>query len=840
MKLLPKLSLFTIILVSLTAVMSIVIGINTIKGIVYDLNSQLVQNDLDNMQQHIEQEYDALAQHGLQDVNGYYKKVLELLENDFSLYYEKQGKKGSIVLLDKEANIIILGKDADIHDISLLQKKHQEKTGSETHSSLIEVFTSNDSETANKEVYFYKKIPQWGLGLFVAIKHNELYSRLNEYITVVAKGFFIVLIIALGIGFLFSNYLVKRINGALLQIQSIKNGNMERWPESNKENDEITELKRGLNHMSEIISQRMFKQAKAELNATRSKKDLQEQHALLSAFINAMPELAFILDEEGEYIEIYGNNDQLLYKQKEMLIGKKLTEILPENVSDAVMQTIRETLESREPKVIDYKLEINSETKFFQGHTAIFDYDHERILDKDMIIFIAHDMSEQILAKREAYNLSLFDPLTGLSNRRLLMERLDQEIARCERHNDQGALLFIDLDDFKTINDSRGHQMGDLLLKEVAKRLISLIRKEDLACRLGGDEFVILLCSLGENIVSASGRAQTIADKILEQLQDYYELDGEKHQISCSIGIVMYPEKGRDSHDIIKYADIAMYQAKGEGKNTVKLFAPHMQLMLEHRLLLQNDLREAIDNNKLTIHLQPQYDENHTIISAEALVRWQHPEKGFISPGEFIPIAEESGLVHALGKSVMELVFQHLKDILKVNTTDSFKGIAINVSPGQFARKDYLDEVISLLERHQVEAKYIELEITEQSLVGNFSSFSNKMKKMQEMGIHFSIDDFGTGYSSLSYLKSLPVNMLKIDQTFIRDVTKDKNDDAIVQTIIDMARNLDLEVIAEGVETKEQLDFLLANDCRLFQGYYFSKPIPVNDFIELLQDKNVE
>ncbi|MCW8929475.1 MAG: EAL domain-containing protein [Gammaproteobacteria bacterium] len=824
MKLLPKLSLFTIVLVTTTAVISMFISINTIKDIIYDLNSNVIQNDLEHVQLRISQEYDTLKKHGLQDVKGYYLKLLSQLEIDLSSQYKNE--KGIVILLDREAKIVFSTIGDNIVDKNLLRKKHL---------AIIKHPKDSNRIRDDQWVYFYKKMPQWDLGIFVVLEHDKLYSRLNEYKDVVIKAFFIVLSIALIAGFLFSNYFVKRIERALLQIKSIKNGDMKIWSEKNNDNDEITELVSGLNHMSEIISQKMFKQAKAELEAIQSKKDLQEQHALLCAFINAMPELAFILDEDGEYIEIFGNNDRLLFQNKEFLLGKRLTDILPLEVSTKVMKTIAQTLESNESKVIDYELEINNEIKYFQGHTSVLDYEHENRSEKGMIIFIVHDMSEQIHAKKEAYHLSLFDPLTGLSNRRLLMERLDQEISRCNRHNDHGALLFIDLDDFKTINDSRGHQMGDLLLKEVAIRLNSLIRKEDLACRLGGDEFVLLLCSLGDNIVSASNYAQNIAYKTLKLLQEYYELGEEKHQISCSIGVVMFPEKDRDSHDIIKYADIAMYQAKDEGKNTVKLFASHMQLLLEHRLSLQNDLRVAITEKQLTIHLQPQYNESNTIISAEVLVRWNHPEKGFISPAEFIPIAEESGLVHALGKSVMELALQHLNNILKNNTSDSFKGIAINVSPWQFGRKDYLDEVISLLDKYNVEAKYIELEVTEQSLVGNFSSFSDKMKKMQDMGINFSIDDFGTGYSSLSYLKSLPVNMLKIDQSFIRDVTKDKNDDAIVETIIVMARHLGLEVIAEGVETKEQLDFLLSHDCQLFQGYYFSKPVPINDFIKLLK-----
>lgn len=828
MRLLPKLSLFSVLLVTSTAAVTIFIGFITIKGIIYDLNSQLIKNDLEHIQLQITQEYNVLEKQGLQDQNVHYQKILTKIKTNFAPhFFNKTGDKAAtLIFLDKEAETIFLNHELASIDFKLLRKIHQSRVNNSNNFQQFE---------DNYWVYFYKKIPQWELGVFIVQKQSELYARLNDYIEAVVKGFLIVLLIALLTGFIFSHYQVQRIKTALDKIQAIKNGDIDVWEENIRGDDEIAELKRGLNHMGEIISQKMFKQAKAELNAIKSKNEMQEQHALLEAFTQAMPELAFILDEDGRYIEIFGNNSQLLSQKKERLIGKKLTKVLPRGVSEIIMREISQTLEDNESKIFEYELDINSETKYFQGHTAVFDYAYENKADKGIVILIIHDMTEQVLAKKEAYKLSLFDPLTGLSNRRLLMERLAQEISRCTRNNEQGALLFIDLDDFKTINDSRGHRTGDLLLKEVAKRLCSLVRKEDLVSRLGGDEFVLLLSDLGENVVSASGRAQVVAQKTLDLLQEQYKLENEKHQISCSIGIVMFPEKGRDSYDLIKYADIAMYQAKDEGKNTVKIFAPHMQKLLENRLQIQNDLRDAIKDKKLTIHLQPQFNDKGAIISAEALVRWKHPEKGYISPAEFIPIAEESGLVHALGKAVMELVLGHLKEILQLNLSDSFKRIAINVSPWQFGRNDYLDEVKDLLEKYQVDAKHIELEITEQTLVGNFSSFSEKMKKMQDMGIHFSIDDFGTGYSSLAYLKSLPVNMLKIDQTFIRDVTKDKNDDAIVETIIVMARSLGLEVIAEGVETKEQLNFLLAHDCYLFQGYYFSKPVEFNDFVEQLR-----
>lgn len=832
MKLLTKLSLSVTTLLLFTTLVNIFFSVSSIKEIIYDLNAKVIKNDLNSMHHTILDQYLDLKEQGLEKDKGHLMALIQHISEDYLV--SDQLTKLNFIILDSKKQPLFIGKHLQDKEVSLITQHFSMSAKKEdlTTIKMDRIVLANE-----EQVLFYKGIPQWGLNLVIVFPKEELYTSLNEYITQSAKLLMLVIVITLLTIFIYSNHLSNRIKIALKQIKAVTDDVLHVRIKPIKGNDEIAQLHRGLNDMTEIISDKMIMQAKAELKAINSQKEMQEKHTLLSAFINTMPELAFILDEEGEYVEVFGNENQLLYQRKERLLGQKITEVLPKGVAKIIMMAIKLAITSAKTQTVSYELKISGESCFFQANITLFEHSIEN-KHKKQVIFIAHDVTQQINAQHEAYHLSLYDPLTDLPNRRLLIERLEQEIIRLQRHDQLGALLFIDLDDFKTINDSRGHQTGDLLLKEVARRLRKLIRKNDLACRLGGDEFVILLSNMENNIVTASSRAQTVAYKTLEMLQAPYELEGEKHQISCSIGIVMFPEAGRNSHDLIKYADIAMYQAKDDGKNTVKLFAPHMQVLLENRLQLQKDLRVAIKENSLMIHLQPQYNEDSIIISAEALVRWQHPEKGFISPAEFIPIAEESGLVHALGKSVMELVLKELKILLGLGLSDQFKGIAINVSPWQFGREDYFEEVKTLLDKYQVPAKYVELEITEQTLVGNFSSFSEKMKIMQDMGIHFSIDDFGTGYSSLSYLKSLPVNMLKIDQTFIRDVTKDKNDDAIVNTIIVMAKSLGMEVIAEGVETKEQLDFLLAHECYFFQGYYFSKPVPTDVFTELLLASN--
>ncbi len=837
MKLLPKLSIFTFILVVSTALMTIFVSINTIRDILYDLNVQLIQKDINNIHKFITDKYSALEKHDLQHVNAYYQRTI--LDMQPLLIAAAQDNKGHLAILSQSGQEIVhsITKEGNVEwdfiapgylkDILLSANRPIDiKKG-------IKIYELSNINM----VVFFKKIPEWDWGLFFIIKHDDLFSRLNHFINNISIKFILILLVALLASFSLSRYLVSRIKVALKQIHNVQHDDLQSRIKNIHGNDEISELKMGLNQMTQIIADKIYKQAQAEEDILASKVALQEQHALLSAFINAMPELAFILDETGEYIEIYGSHQELLYASKEVLLGNKLTAFIPQEVSRQIMETINLTLKTRQAQVLNYELEINGIKKYFQGHTSILDFEYKTSPHLGKIIWIAHDISEQELAKQEAHKLSLYDTLTGLPNRRFLMERLAQEIARAKRHEQLGALLFIDLDNFKVINDSFGHLTGDLLLIEVAERLTRQLRKEDVACRLGGDEFVILLANLENNLVTASGQAQTIVRKILEIVRETYTLEGIKHDIGCSIGMVLFPEGKCDSHDLIKYADIAMYQAKDEGKNTIRLFASHMQEFLEKQLQLQNDLRRAIERSELTIHLQPQYNKNEIIVSAEALVRWEHPDKGFISPAEFIPIAEESGLIHDLGRLVMVMVLETLQEFIKQKMPPSFKRIAINVSPWQFGRSDFVRDVKMLLEKYQIPAHYIELEITEQTLIGNFSVFLQKMKQLQDMGINFSIDDFGTGYSSLSYIKSLPVNMLKIDRSFVNDLTKDKNDDAIVDTIIVMARHLGLEVIAEGVETKVQLDFLQQHNCHLYQGYYFSKPLAIDKFFSLLSNQ---
>ena len=434
------------------------------------------------------------------------------------------------------------------------------------------------------------------------------------------------------------------------------------------------------------------------------------------------------------------------------------------------------------------------------------------------------DISDYKKAEAQIERLAYYDPLTHLPNRRLLYDRLQQQLRLCRRHSRFGAVLFLDLDDFKKINDSLGHPIGDQLLIEVAARFKSAIREEDTCARLGGDEFVILLGELGSDRATASINALTVARKIKASLDHVFILNNYKHYVSSSIGVSLYPENTDTVDDILRQGDTAMYRAKASGRNQTVIFHDSMRREADDRLTLEKDLREALEHGGLQLYYQAQFNNLNEIIGAEALIRWPHPHKGLISPDEFIPIAEDSGLITQLGDWIFEQVCRQLQSWQTRHL--KIPHIAVNISPKQFYQPEFVSTIRACLNNAGVASDRIVLELTEGLLIKNISETVDKMKILKAMGFRFSIDDFGTGYSSLAYLKRLPLDQLKIDQSFIRDIDSNPHDVEIVKTIIAMTQNLCLDVIAEGVEQRRQVDFLLQNGCRAYQGYYFAKPMP--------------
>ncbi|OIQ91109.1 cyclic di-GMP phosphodiesterase Gmr [mine drainage metagenome] len=451
-------------------------------------------------------------------------------------------------------------------------------------------------------------------------------------------------------------------------------------------------------------------------------------------------------------------------------------------------------------------------------------------------ISIRTDITQRRIAEEQSSYLALYDPLTQLPNRRLLMDRLNQALASSIRNNNDGAVLFLDLDHFKTLNDTLGHDIGDLLLKQVAERLTACVRDGDTIARLGGDEFVVLLEDLSELEMEAAEQAEVIGEKILNALNLPYLLGTHEYQTTPSIGVVLFSNHGQSQESLLKHADIAMYQAKKSGRNRLSFFDPHMQDAINIRVDLEQELRKALDKQQFQLYYQIQVDNAGAPLGAEALIRWSHPQRGMISPFHFIPLAEETGLILPIGQWVLDTACAQIQLWQQTEPTKHLT-LSVNVSAKQFRQEDFVSQVRASIEKYAIDPMLLKLELTESMLLEDIEGIITTMNDLKDIGIRFSLDDFGTGYSSLQYLKKLPLYQLKIDQSFVRDIATDSSDRALVLTIITMAHSLGLNVIAEGVETEEQRQFLLENDCKHYQGYLFSQPIPIDEF-EILLSKH--
>ncbi len=441
-------------------------------------------------------------------------------------------------------------------------------------------------------------------------------------------------------------------------------------------------------------------------------------------------------------------------------------------------------------------------------------------------------------AEKRIQHLAYFDLLTNLPNRRFLMDRLQQSLAANARLKSNGALLYIDLDNFKTLNDTRGHSVGDILLAEVAKRLRTCLRDGDTLARIGGDEFVVILENLDNDLSKAAILAEAVCGKIITSIQSPFLLDGYTYHCSTSIGVALFSNTTFTIDELLQRADIAMYQAKAAGRNTSRFYDPEMQASIAERSLLERDLRIAISNHQLKLYYQVQVDHLGKAHGVEALLRWQHPEKGLILPMQFIPLAEDSGLIITIGRWVMETACAQIKKWETSPLTSNLQ-IAINVSASQFHEPNFVDDASEIIARHAINPNRLKLELTESLVLNDIEEAIHKMHDLKKIGVSFSMDDFGTGFSSLSYLTKLPLDQLKIDQSFVRNICSDARDAVVVQTIIGMANNLGIDVIAEGVEDKAQQKLLAKHKCKFYQGYLFGKPMPIEELEKTLNSKTI-
>jgi diguanylate cyclase (GGDEF)-like protein/PAS domain S-box-containing protein len=553
-------------------------------------------------------------------------------------------------------------------------------------------------------------------------------------------------------------------------------------------------------------------------------------------------EQASLLDKAKDAIVVRGLDNRVHYWNKgaERLYGWTAEEAIGRSVEELLYEDPTE-LHNATRRVIElgeWSGEITERRK--NGTTLPVEAQWTLVRDEagqpKSIFAIKTDISVRKAAERRVQQLAFYDQLTQLPNRQLLMDRLERAIVASTHSGHVSALLFIDLDDFKSLNDTLGHATGDLLLQQVARRLTCCVSDIDTVARFGGDEFVVLLEQIGSDFDEAAARTMSIGEGILEALNQGYQLGNYKHNSTPSIGITLFEDDKVDMGELLKRADMAMYQAKAAGRNSLRFFDPRMQAAVSARMSLEADLRQGLYERQFLLHYQPQVDRTGRITGVEALIRWQHPKRGMVSPLEFIQLAEETGLILPLGEWVLETACQQLATWAALPELANLE-IAVNVSARQFHHPGFVEQVLGALALTGVDPRRLKLELTESMLFDNLEDTISKMSTLKARGVSFALDDFGTGYSSLAYLKRLPLDMLKIDRSFVCDLLTNANDAAIARTIIALGCNLGLKIIAEGVETEGQRDFLFQHGCDAYQGYLCTKPLPAEAVAAIIAAK---
>ncbi len=561
-----------------------------------------------------------------------------------------------------------------------------------------------------------------------------------------------------------------------------------------------------------------------------AEKSQQERETYFRAVMEQSSEAIILTDVKGNIIDINPEACLALQYTQHELLNKNISDIsASDNASDVISQI----------KAMTINIPVNTESIFIRQDGTAYPVEiRSKLVNfSGQICWLAsiRDTFERKQTEQKLNNLAFFDELTQLPNRRLLQSRLKVTIANAKRHNHIGALLFLDLDRFKNINDSLGHSVGDQLLQEVSRRLLACLREEDTAARIGGDEFVIMLPELADQPDNAQFLVQQLVNRIQQQFIQAFSIDQFEFFITASIGISLFPVDSTDAQALIQQADTAMYRAKESGRNNFHFYQHQMQEDANLQLKLEKELHRAIDTSQLKLKYQPQVDLQGNIIGFESLIRWNHPELGKISPYQFIPIAEDTNLIIPIGQWVFREACKQLLKWQKQGLPKTFKHIAVNISPKEFKNPDFVSNLKQILEQTGVDAKRIELELTESMLIEDINILITKMNALKQLGLSFSIDDFGTGYSSLRYLKDLPLDRLKLDRSFVRDITTDNSSLAITNAIVAMTSHLGLDLIAEGVETIEEKDKLSQLGVSSFQGYLYSRAIEQHQVLQLLR-----
>jgi diguanylate cyclase (GGDEF)-like protein/PAS domain S-box-containing protein len=546
------------------------------------------------------------------------------------------------------------------------------------------------------------------------------------------------------------------------------------------------------------------------------------QAACLTATLESISDAVLMLGHDWGILYMNGNTERLLQVQRGDVIGKNVWDVFPEAVDGPYYRAYHQAIETNSPVSFEEHyapLNLWTEIRAYpseQGLTIYF-----------------RDISERRAIEAEIHSMAFYDKLTGLPNRQLLLNRLEDALGLAHGGGGPGAVMFIDLDNFKSINDTRGHDKGDVLLQMVADRLNDAVRSCDTVARFGGDEFVVLLEDLGVSEAAVTQAAQESAAKLLRAFDTPFEIAGIEHYSTPSIGVTVFSRDPVSVDEVLKRADLAMYQAKAAGRNGMSFFDPAMQARVSARAELEADMRRALNHGEFLLHYQPQLSVDGRVIGVEALVRWNHPQRGLVPPVEFIPVAEDTNMILHLGRWVMEEACR-LQARWGGDPRTAGLEMAINVSPSQFHRPDFVEQVMEVLAETGARPDRLRLELTESLLLKDVEGTVMKMQRLREDGISFALDDFGTGYSSLSYLHRLPLDQLKIDRSFIREAFKEGHGAAIVRIIVALGKALRMSVLAEGVETADQLSFVSVEGCQYYQGYLFSKPLPEPELAALL------
>jgi diguanylate cyclase (GGDEF)-like protein/PAS domain S-box-containing protein len=540
---------------------------------------------------------------------------------------------------------------------------------------------------------------------------------------------------------------------------------------------------------------------------------------MLETIFKAIPDLFFLMKVDGTIIDYHAGNENSLYVSPEQFIGKNVADILPEELVSQFKVMLAKVIQQTGMLSFEYHLNMPQGLAYFEARVSY-------LSKYNQVVTIIRDITEQHKSAELIRHQAYFDSLTALPNRFLALDRLSQMLIEANRNNEKSAVFFLDIDDFKKVNDSLGHEIGDSLLIEAANRLQQVLRKEDTVGRLGGDEFIVLLSGL-----SAHHNALTVAENLLKTFREPFKIDNRELILTMSIGVAIYPEDGNCASDLLRNADTAMYQAKALGRNTYSFFTREMNIIMQRRLKIEEQMHGALARNEFEIYYQPMLDvKNQRVIGAEALLRWHNLTLGNVTPDEFIPIAEHTGLIVPIGKYVIKRALAFLnewQDIQQQQFT-----ISVNLSPRQFRDTELLSFIKNTLVDANVSPESLHLEITEGVLMSGQTYIHEVLNEINELGIKLAMDDFGTGYSSLSYLRQYPFDILKIDRSFIQGIALNKADCNLVKATIAMSHSLGLTVVAEGVETSEQLTLLAELDCDFVQGYYLSKPLPAKQLLD--------